>query len=481
MKSNSIKTNYIFNTLLTLSTYIAQLLVYPYVSRVLGVDNIGEIGFVNKTIDIFLIFTTLGINTVGIREIARVKGDKKLLNNSFSTLVSFVIVTTFVTSIILGILIFVVPKFYIYKDLFLIGLAKLVFSTLLIEWFYQGLEDFKFITLRSLLIKILYIISVFLFVKESNDVVIYFLLTTGVVVINGLVNWIVSKRYVEFKFSFRLKNEFTKPMFSYGFYHLLNATFSTLNYLFIGFLCTDSEVGVYYTAENFYFIMLALISSFTRVMLPRMTYVLSHDKESNFNTLFVKSLDFVLTICIPISLFGCTFADPIINLFAGNGYNGAVMPMRIMMILLLLNSINQVYVVQVATPLKMDKEILVGSIFATVVALASNMILIKNYGAIGASFVLVISVIFANVVPIYALYKNNKVQQTRRIYCKHALYALPYIIFSIIWYNYSNIDNIYFSMLIPSLLYISYFMALPGRDYVFNIIRKNKKKQHGTV
>lgn len=469
MSNSSITKNFIYNILLTLSTYLAQLVVYPYVSRVLGVDNMGVIGFVNKTIDVFLIFSTLGIQTVGIREIAAVRNNRRELDKVFSSLVSFALISTLVTSIVYLFAILWITKFNIYSDLFLVGLAKLIFSTFLIEWLYQGLENFRYITIRSVCIKLLYVLSVFLFVKTKEHYYVFFVLTTVVVVINSIINWVAARKYVTFKVSFRNLKSISGPLFTFGAYQLLNATFSTFNYLFLGFLCTKTEVGYYYTAENFYFILLAVISAFTRVMLPRMSSLLSENKMNEFNAMVVKSFDSVLSVCLPIAIYGVFFAANIIFLFSGAGYEGAVIPLQIMMALVVINAVNQILIIQIATPLRLDKEILIGTAIATVVSLPANYFLSKQFGSIGCAVVLVISVIVANMYPIVTLVKKKYFKLPSEVFRRQLLMALPYVIISSLMLLL-EFDRIVLSI-IAAILFAAYYVAFPGRSLVKEYMR----------
>ena len=171
-----ITTNFIYNVALTLSTYLINLVLFPYVSRVLGVDMVGKVGFVNDTIGYFSLFAMMGIATVGIREIAACGEDRERRSKVFSSLMALVgILTAVVMAIYLGSL-FVVNRFQADRNLFLIGTGSLLFTSMLIEWFYQGMEDFRYITVRSVLVKLVYAAAVFLTVRRPEDYLLYFLL-----------------------------------------------------------------------------------------------------------------------------------------------------------------------------------------------------------------------------------------------------------------------------------------------------------------
>ena len=171
--SNSIRVNFLYSAILTVSNYFFPFITYPYVSRVLGVEKIGICNFVDGIIHYFILFSMLGIVSVGIREIAKNRNDTQKINRAFSTLF---LLNTISTTIVLAILIsciFFIPKFYIYKELMLIGVLKLISNYLLIEWLYKGLENFKLITQRTIIIKIVYVISIFVFVQNESDFIVY--------------------------------------------------------------------------------------------------------------------------------------------------------------------------------------------------------------------------------------------------------------------------------------------------------------------
>ena len=132
---------------------------------ILGAESIGKYNFIDNIIQIFIIVSMLGIGTVGVREIAQSRISQERLNKSFTALLAFNAISTIIAIILLVILLFTIPKFADYRNLLIVGGLKLLSTFLLIDWFYRGLEDFKFITQRTLIVKILFIVSVFIFIK----------------------------------------------------------------------------------------------------------------------------------------------------------------------------------------------------------------------------------------------------------------------------------------------------------------------------
>ena len=174
----SIKRNFLYSSFLTVANYIFPLLTFPYVSRVLGVEAIGKYNFTDNIIQIFIIVSMLGIETIGVREIAQNKTDQDKLNKSFTALLLFNAITTLIAILVLFAAIFIVPKFADYKDLLLVGSLKLFSMFLLIDWFYKGIEDFKFITQRTVIIRTLFVVSVFALVRSPQDCLLYYFLSS---------------------------------------------------------------------------------------------------------------------------------------------------------------------------------------------------------------------------------------------------------------------------------------------------------------
>ena len=224
-----LKKNFFYSTVLTTSNYIFPLLVFPYVSRVLGVSNIGICSFIDNLINYFITFSMLGISGLGIREVSSNKSNHQELNKIFSNLIVLNGIFTFVFFVLLLICTQFIDKLHTYDKLIYIGAIKLLFNFLLVEWLYTGLEEFKYITIRTLIVKTFYIISVFLLVKQPSDYVVYFILTTLIVVINAIINIVRSRKIVHFKPNSLKLSTYLKPYVILGVYMVLTSIYTTFN------------------------------------------------------------------------------------------------------------------------------------------------------------------------------------------------------------------------------------------------------------
>ena len=149
----SVKKNFVYNVLLTMSSYIVSLVVFPYVSRILGVSILGRLSFVSTIVSYFSLFALLGVSAVGIRAIASCGNNREQRTKTFASIFSFILLLTILSLLIFVCCIFFVPKFRDYQNLLFIGSLSLFFTSLLIEWLYQGIEKFKYISVRTIIVR----------------------------------------------------------------------------------------------------------------------------------------------------------------------------------------------------------------------------------------------------------------------------------------------------------------------------------------
>lgn len=457
---SSIKKNVVYSSILTVSGYLFPLITFPYVTRVLGVNNIGICNFVDSIVQYFIYFSMMGITTIGIREIARVKGNKEELSKTFNNLLAINLTSTVIAILALLMGVLFVPQLQEHKSLFFIGAAKVLANTLLIEWLFKGLEDFKYITARSIIIRALYVVAVLLFVKEPDDYVMYFFLTSFMVVVNAFVNVIYSKKFVRFSFTGINLKTYLKSFFILGSYQLLTSMYTTFNVAYLGFATDTVEVGYYSTATKLFTIILSFYSAFTGVMMPRMSALLGEGRIDEFKRLTNKSVELLFAFVIPIILISEFCAPEIIRIVAGEGYEGSIMPMRIVMPLMLICGYEQILILQMLSPMKKDTAILRNSIIGASVALLSNIILVPLFASSGTAIVWVISEIAVMISAQYFVKKYIGYSMPVKAILIRLLYAIPIVFLSYLCIR--HVHNGFISLAVISLIS---FMGWIGIEY----------------
>lgn len=426
MEEVSIKKNFIYKSILTISNYLINFITFPYVSRVLGVEYIGLVNFADNTVNYFLLFATLGINILGVREIASVKDNLPERNKIFSNLVGMNIVFTIFTLLVYWICIKAIPQLNQYEELFYIGSAKILFTTFLMEWFFTGIENFRYITLRTLLIKILYVILVFIFIRSPEDYKIYFIMTVGIVVINALINTTYIQKFVTVNIRELFAKTFYQKNIMLGIYSIMGSMYLTFNVMYLGFVSNNVEVGYYTTAFKLYSVILGLFSAFTNVMLPRMSALLSSGNKDSFQRMANKSFQLMSTFSIPMIICSIILAPQLVYVLSGEGYEGAVLPMQIIMPAVLFVGIAQILAIQILTPMKKDKVLLIASITGASIALTLNLSIVSSMHSLGTAIVLLCSEFAVTTVYIIYIVRHKMIEVPFRSIWYNLLLSLPY-------------------------------------------------------
>lgn len=425
MSQSSIKKNFAYKSILTISTYLISFITFPYVARVLGVEHIGLVNFVDNTVNYFLLFATMGIGLLGVREIAAVKENKKSLEQIYSNILALNLLFTMVS---LGIYLFciaAIPKLRQYDELFYIGTGKILFTAFLVEWFFTGIENFRYITLRSILIKVFYVISVFIFVRDTSDYRLYFILTVGVVVLNAFINQLYIRKFVRIRWCNIQLFKYIKPNITLGIYTLMSSMYLTFNVMYLGLVSDNTEVGYYTTAFKLYSVLLGFFTAFTSVMLPRMSSLLANGENARFQELVDRSCSVVATFCIPLILYGIILAPQIIYTLSGPEYEGAIFPMRIIMPAAFAVGMAQVLAIQILMPMKKDRVLLMASIIGAIVSLLINLLVVPYVASVGSAVVLLCSeMVVAATYVVYVL-SHRLARIPIRIVWKNICYSLP--------------------------------------------------------
>ena len=455
---SSIRKNFLFNSILTISNYIFPIIVFPYITRVLGVHNIGICNFIDSIIQYFILFSFLGMQTMATREIAKVKDDSQKLSKTFISLLTINICTTVIALVILFFTAIAIPKFQDYKTLLLIGSSKIVANTLLVEWFFVGTENFKYITVRSIVIRFFYVISVFVFVKESSDYILYFTLTMLMFVVNAFINIVYVRKYVKFSLEGIEITTFLKPFFTLGAYQLLTSMYTSFNVAYLGFVSGETEVGYYTVATKIYSILLGVFTAFTSVMLPRMSSLIEQGNINEFKQKISGSVDVLLCFCMPVIVMATMYAPAIIRIAAGVGYEGSIIPLQIIIPLMLIIGYEQILVLQVLTPLNKDRAVLINSLVGATIGILLNILLVRSYGRIGSSVVWIISEISVLLMAQFFVSRFIQMHFPFKKYIKYITSSIP--AFFLCWIIKNSLNSDVWSFIISSFVICLYFFTI---------------------
>ena len=390
MKINSIKFNFIMNLILTVSNFLFPLITFPYVSRVLLPEGTGKVAFAVSVITYFSMLATFGVNSYGVRATAQVRDDKLQLSKVTHEILAINFAVMCFVYMLFFITLDVVPQLSSDPKLFIITSSMILFSIIGVEWLYKGLEQYRYITVRTIIFRLIALAATFLLVKEKSDYLVFAAITAFATVGSGFVNFINLRKFILLKFigQYEFKRHL-KPMFIFFLTSFAIAIYTTTDSAMLGFMTNDTEVGFYNAAIRIKAILLSIVTSLGVVLLPRLSYYIQNNMQFEFNAALNKSINFVFVIALPVVLFFILFAEQTILVLAGEQYTDAILPLKIVMLAIVFVGITNILGVQILIPLKKETALFTSVIIAAFVDIVLNLWLIPKFASVGAAIAVV--------------------------------------------------------------------------------------------
>ena len=435
--AQSVKVNYILNLINTGTQMLFPLITFPYVCRVIEADGIGQINFFQSIISYISLFTCLGIPMYAIREIARDRSDVVQMNRTAMEILLLHSMLTLVGYAIVAILCLTVPQIQVNIPLFLILSLTIFFTAIGCEWFYQGIEDFKYITIRGLIIKTVSVVLLFIFVKSKTDLLYYGCYTVFGVLGGNIFNFFRLRKYIHREniiFSELHIKRHIKPVLKVFSFSVVTSIYLQLNTVLLGFLKNALAVGYFAAATKVMQMLLMMSSCLGSVMMPRASHLIAENKEDEFNRLIQKSYDFTLAIALPMTI-GLIFCAPsLITALCGVKFEHSILPSQIIAPIILMVAISNVFGIQVLFPKGKINIVTLCCGIGAVADLILNLCLIPFFSYIGTS----IAYLGAEVATTVSMYFIGR-RYIPIIYFKksHLTYALGCIVMAFALYGLS--------------------------------------------
>ena len=296
MSEKSLKKNAFYSFLKAFMTLIFPIITFPYASRILTPEGIGKVYFANSIVSYFVMFGSLGIGTYAVREASKVRDNKIELIKFFKEILLINLISSIISYCTFFILLIFVPKFNQYTLLLLISSIRILFTTLGLDWFYSALEEFKYITIRSIFFQIISLLVLFIFVKTKEDILWYVIFGLISSVGSNICNFFYCRKFLnlQIKVDLNLKKHI-KPIFIFFGMTVATSIYTMLDTSMLGFLSSDIEVGYYSAATKINHMVLSLIVAITGVLLPRFSIYIKNEDYLNFQNLFNKSFSIYYT------------------------------------------------------------------------------------------------------------------------------------------------------------------------------------------
>lgn len=386
-KQKKLGVNFIYSFIKTLMGVIFPLITYPYALRVLGPDGTGKVDYAQANITYFTLIGAFGIASYAIREGARIRDDKEKMNKFASQMFSINICSMVIACFLAGIMIFI-PYFRNYQALLFIFSLTIVLSSIGVEWIYNIYEDYKYITIRTVLFQLVSVILLFVFVKDKDDYVIYAAILVLSSVGSNILNFFRARRYVKLSIGFN-KDLLVhiKPMTLIFVMNVASSIYLIMDRSMLGYMTNnnDTEVGLYSAAVKIITVIVSLIASIRTVVIPRVSYYMENSGKNQVEQLNYSVAKLTLMLSIPSVVGLFCLGKTAILLFAGAEYVSTTVTLKILLFDIILSTMNGMLVNQIFIPLRKEKWATIATIIGAGTNLILNAITIPLLGRNGAA------------------------------------------------------------------------------------------------
>lgn len=467
---SSIKKNFMYNSIYQIMIMFIPLITTPYISRVLGASGVGSYSYAYSIANYYVLFIMLGLNNYGNRSIAKVRDNKIELEKTFWSIYSM--------QFVLGVIFNIIYLLYCFtfSSNFNVSLAVsfyVISACFDVNWFFFGLEKFKLTVIRNTIIKILTTICIFIFVKESTDILIYCLIMTIGLLISQLALWPYILRNINFyKPTIKEITVHIKPNLFLFLTVIAVSLFKIMDKVMLGIMTTTTEVGYYESAEKIIAIPTALITSLGTVMLPRMTNMISNNSTQDKKLIYWSML-FAMFISSSMCFGIMGVSKEFVPLFYGDGFEKCIDLFIILLPTCIFMAYANVIRTQYLLPHQMDKDYVISAFLGAGVNLTVNWILIPIHGCIGAA----IGTFFAEaIVCLYQAYAVRKYLPIKKYFYKSLCFILAGIIMFLVIFNI-DIGNIsiFIKLFIKILIGVVLYFVILGIQILFRkyILKKS--------
>lgn len=473
---NKVVKNYLYNLSYQMLIIIVPLITTPYVSRVLGAKGVGTFSYTNSIVQYFILFGCVGLNLYGQREIAYVQHEKEKRDKVFWELVILRIITV---SIALTVFCFTLASHGKYASVFFIMCLDILASMVDISWLFQGIEDFKKIVVRNFIIKIVGVALIFLFVKTSDDLLLYVICHSATLFLGNLSMWAYIPKLVgKIKVKELEIKKHIRPTIILFLPQIATSVYTVLDKTMIGFLTgVEEEVAYYEQGQKIVKIVMTLVTSLGTVMMPRVANLFKLNEIEKVKNYLSKSFRFVFFLSFPMMFGLMAVSCNIVPWFFGSGYDKVVPNMMVIAPILVIIALSNIMGTQYLLPTGRQKEFTISVVTGCVVNFSLNLLLIPRFLSIGAAVATVIAETSVTGVQVFFTRKDFKFGE---IISSNNHYIISSLIMFIPTYLLAkylppSILNTFICVVVGGVIYVGLLFAMKD-ETLFEAVEKSKGK-----
>lgn len=379
-------TNYIYNILYQLVKVVMPIIIVPYTMGHLGETTLGISDFASNIASWFILFGTLGANVYGNRQIARVRDNEEDRSRTF-----FEIITMQIINMSIALFLYVAYTYFFVKEnqiIYVLHCLTIISSAFEITWFYYGVEDFKTVSIRNIIIKIVGVGLIMLFVKSPADLWLYVVINSGTDLLGQVIMYAKLREYIHFV-RFNIFKGYMKHIgatFILFVPTIATSVYTLLDQTMLGFLTDDTaNVALYKAAQGFVKMFLYFITSIGSVMMPRIAN--RYEKSNNsdeVNRYLNTTFHLAIFLAIPMMMAMIVVSPYFIPWYLPEQLT-IISLIQYSSPIVLFISISNVFGMQYLVPTGHNKEYTTSVIAGAVINCIVNLILIPKYAGVGAA------------------------------------------------------------------------------------------------
>lgn len=473
----SVKANYFYNLIYQVLTLIIPIVTTPYLARILGVNGIGISSYTLSLVSYFILFGNIGVSSYGQREIAMNRNDKVKYSTIFWELFWLKFITTSISIIAYVFLIIISPKHNLILLILMINILASIFD---ISWFFQGLEEYKFISVRNIIIKLVFTISIFLFVKDSSDLVLYVILNSLSLIVSSFSLWFrLSKMITKInKKQLKIFSHLKQTMI-YFLPQIATQIYTMLDKTMLGIITgTEIENGYYEQAYKIVTMSLTIIISLNTVMAPRMAYLYKENKMDEIKTRLLKSMKFTLLLGIPMSIGLSLISSDFVGWFFGPGYDKVELLLVVFAPMILIIALSNCLGGQCLTPCGMRSKSAKALFCGAITNFVINLFLIPKFGSLGAVIASVLAELVITILYLFLAKNYINIKDILKSGYKYLICSLimGLVIFVINIFLPANIISTFAEISCGGIIYLLLLIFIFKDDILWEFINLIKNK-----
>ncbi len=478
MGNKSLTKNSFFYLIYNVLNVVFPFITGVYVSHILLPQAIGNVETARNLVQYFVIFSFLGIPTYGLKVIAKNKKDKNELNKTYTELLIINFISTIIFSITYLVLILCVDNYRNDLCLYLIVGVSIIINIFNNSWLFEGLEEFKYISIRNLIFKIISFVLLIILVKNQNDYLKYAFITVIGTVGNYILNIVYARKYVKFRISksINLKRHL-KSIIYLVIVNLAIEIYTLVDVTMLSWMCNKENVAFYSYGSKIYKILIQLINTFTIVMVPRIALYYKEKDYKKFNDVISKTFKVICLIAIPI-IVGLFFtSDYLICKIYGDAYIKSSYVLKVLSLILFIAPTGYLLGSRIMLVTDNEKKMIIPVICGAIVNIIMNSILIRIYQEIGAAIASAISEIIVMTVYIFLSKKYFKLTEIKNTLFKETI-ALVLMTGFLLLISFIEINGLYkvIIQILGSIIIYFGILVILKEELVINTINKIAKK-----